>query len=392
MTASSKTPVVRDQNDFAQSPLHVGLGMGEVSQQSGFQPVLRRKLMAALSMTGRELGLRPATVMVLDTLLSFLPCTDATGKEMPVTPLHLLTVYASNDTISFRARGLTDRQLRRHFDLLERLGFIQRRDSANGKRFPIYQNGKVVGAFGIDLMPLFARADAILARADALREEQQEIRGLKARIGKLRAQLLSAPPALPEDALQFIDQLRNLTRRAGLTLVEAKALLSRLMGFAGQNVMKSTQIAVDIHPDVISDTMELPAPSPEASACAGQNVRHNKPKNTYTKKSISSATRAKPTGITDLWSNFTGLAEFFPVLPGSMSELMSVLQQTAAMLRIDMDQYHRAVSALPPLHLAQIFDRILRRHQTIQDPNAYFRNVIRSELCFGREQVPMGTL
>ena len=207
--------------------------MGQISQQSGFQPVLRRKLMAALSMTGRELGLRPASLMVLDTLLSFLPCTDAAGKEMPVTPLHLLTIYASNDTISFRARGLTDRQLRRHFDALERQGLIQRRDSANGKRFPVYQNGKVVGAYGIDLMPLFARADAILARAAELREEQQEIRGLKARIGELRARLLSAPPALPAEAMEFIIQLRNLTRRVGLTLLEAKSLLARLTGFRG---------------------------------------------------------------------------------------------------------------------------------------------------------------
>lgn len=349
--------------------------MGEISQQSGFQPVLRRKLMAALSMTGRELGLRPASLMVLDTLLSFLPCRDAEGKEIPVTPLHLLTIYASNDTISFRARGLTDRQLRRHFDLLERQGFIQRRDSANGKRFPIYQNGKVIGAYGIDLMPLFARAEALLARAVALQAEQQEMRGIKAQIGKLRATLLAKAPALPQAALLLIEQLRNLTRRVGLTLIEAKALLRQLTTMSeGESEAVATCDAVAVQ-SLKEDHTIVPN---ETTACAGQNVRHNKPKKTYTKK--SSVPLKQGTDSLTLWSKLTALAEFFPSQPQSMHELKTTLQLTASMLRIDEALYHRAVAILPPLQLAQVLDRILRNHQAIQYPDAYLHKVLKAEL------------
>lgn len=364
----STTLEVGAQPNHAQTQPHSALGMGQISQQTGFQPVLRRKLMAALSMTGRELGLRPATLMVLDSLLSFLPCRDAKGQEMPVTPLHLLTIYAANETISFRARGLTDRQLRRHFEILERKGLIQRRDSANGKRFPIHQNGKVVGAYGIDLMPLFARATALLARAEELQAERQEIRGLKAQIMHLRAQLLDIAPALPAVAVAVLDQLRNLTRRVGLTLIEAKALLTRLQAWQSQPAIAPENIA------------PMPVAPKEMTACDGQNVRHNKPKDTYTKKSLPDRkgdTKADPQS---LWQKLTGLNAFFPELPRNLSEYGSILTQTAQMLRIDRALFEQLRSKLLPMHLAQVLDRILRNPDAIEHPNGYLAQVLRSEM------------
>ena len=117
-------------------------GIGTIEQQPNFAPVTRRALMAAVNTTSRALGLRPSSVVVLDALLSCLPCNDPkTGNDSPITPLTLLTVFACNDTLCFRAKGITDRQLRRHLEKLEAANLIQRRDSANGKRFPIRRNG-----------------------------------------------------------------------------------------------------------------------------------------------------------------------------------------------------------------------------------------------------------
>ena len=123
-------------------------GIGTIEHQPHFVPVTRRALMAAVNTTSRALGLRPSSVVVLDALLSCLPCNDPkTGNDSPITPLTLLTVFACNDTLCFRAKGITDRQLRRHLEKLEAANLIQRRDSSNGKRFPIMRNGKVIGAF-----------------------------------------------------------------------------------------------------------------------------------------------------------------------------------------------------------------------------------------------------
>ncbi|GLC62756.1 hypothetical protein PLESTB_001935600 [Pleodorina starrii] len=201
-------------------------GMGSISQQPVFRPVLRREIMAAVNTCSRDLGLRQGAVVVLDALLSCLPCQGADGREAPVAPSTLLTVYASNETLCFRAKGLTDRQLRRHLETLENAGLLRRRDSANGKRFPVMQHGKPVGAFGLDLSPLFARAGDLLALALRRREEAEELRGIRAQILRLRA--ACADLHLDDAQAAFVDCLRNLVRRASLTLVEARAALAQL--------------------------------------------------------------------------------------------------------------------------------------------------------------------
>ena len=132
---------------------------------------------------------------------------SAEGRDAPVTPQVLLTVFASNDTICFRAKGLTDRQLRRHIDVLEQAGLLARRDSANGKRFPILQNGKPIGAFGLDLSPLFARSAELLALAERRRQEADELRGIKAQILQLRS--LCHEGTLNVEATLFVEGLRN---------------------------------------------------------------------------------------------------------------------------------------------------------------------------------------
>src|SRR5690606_41496912 len=64
------------------------------AQQPVFRPVSRRDIMAAVNTCGRNLGIRQGTVIVLDALLSCLPCQGADGREAPVTPATLLTIYA----------------------------------------------------------------------------------------------------------------------------------------------------------------------------------------------------------------------------------------------------------------------------------------------------------
>ena len=106
------------QESCANSVEHSLPGMGSITQQPAFRPVLRREIMSAVNTCARDLGIRQGAVVVLDALLSCLPCQGQDGRETPVTPTTLLTVYASNETLCVRAKGLTDRQLRRHIDTL----------------------------------------------------------------------------------------------------------------------------------------------------------------------------------------------------------------------------------------------------------------------------------
>ena len=239
-------------------------GMGSISQQPVFLPVLRREIMAAVNTCSRDLGLRQGAVVVLDALLSCLPCQGADGREAPVAPSTLLTVYASNETLCFRAKGLTDRQLRRHLETLENAGLLRRRDSANGKRFPVMQHGKPIGAFGLDLSPLFTRADELLALALRRREEAEELRGIRAQILRLRA--ACANLRLDDAHAAFVDGLRNLVRRTTLTLVEARAALAQLTAVLSRDTGRPVpETVASAAPTPTTPTeVEIPEAEPDA--------------------------------------------------------------------------------------------------------------------------------
>ncbi|MBI1173438.1 replication protein C [bacterium] len=336
-------------------------GIGRIDQQPPFAPVTRRALMAAVNTAGRALGLRPATVSVLDALLSCLPCQDArTGQDRPITPLTLLTVYACNATLCFRARGITDRQLRRHLDKLEALSLIRRRDSANGKRFPILQKGKVVGAFGLDLSPLLARSGAILALAQKTRDEACELRGLKAEILKLRQACL--PRALPEAARALVDGAATLIRRTSLTLTEARGLIAQLTALL----------------DPAPDTTEMPATD-------GQNVRHKE-----TPKSEISKPASRR--LADLWDKLTTIPAFYPEAPRTDHRLLQLIFEFGTMLRIRTALLAKAVTVLGMARTLQIADQIASAPDRVQNPDGYLARIIASgQTAVGHGQLALTT-
>ena len=84
----------------------------QAQTNAGFIPIFRRDLMRALRTTRRNLGLSTGDLLVMDALLSFLPCRDrATGTDRPVSPDMMLVVYAGNATVCERANGMNERVL-----------------------------------------------------------------------------------------------------------------------------------------------------------------------------------------------------------------------------------------------------------------------------------------
>lgn len=378
-------------------------GMGSVTRQPPFRPVSRRDIMAAVNTCGRDLGLRQGAVVVLDALLSCLPCQDTDGRDTQVTPATLLTVYASNETLCFRAKGLTDRQLRRHLETLENAGLLQRRDSANGKRFPVMKAGKVIGAFGLDLSPLFARADELCALALKRREETEELRGLRAQILRLRATCLAFD--LDEGLAAFLDGVRNLMRRASLTLVEARATLSRLTavvtGHAAANAAAPvSEATADINPqDACTDippehTQTTSAPpcsmtqsatagfdtnsdehppqqhaeTDETPASDGRNVRHIEPESDTKKRRLPSISAPK-------WAQLTEVSAFYDE-PRSAQDTAAIAFEFGKMLRISQDLLATAVTKLGLWELLMLEDRIARQVDRIHCPDAYLRRIL----------------
>ena len=362
-------------------------GVGTIAKQPHFPPVTRRALMAAVNTASRELGLRSASVVVLDALLSCLPCNDIkTGKEAPITPLILLTVFACNETLCFRAKGISDRQLRRHLEKLEELKLIQRHDSANGKRFPIMRKGKVIGAFGIDLSPLLARSPEILTLCQTRREDADELRGLKSFIHKLGMECLNLN--LDTEAQRFVAATRNIVRRPTTTLLQARTIIESL-----KDIMKgAAELAVASHKEVSAiahlsniQVAETDDPTPtalETSGTDGQNVRHKETQKSYTKKST-------PSSVARLWEKLTTIPAFYPDPPRSEHALLQLLFEFGKMLRIEQHLLARAVSTLGIADAVLVADQIAEKPDQVKCPDNYISRIIASGL---RSRVGHGQL
>lgn len=390
------------QEVCVKSAEHSHPGMGSITLQPAFRPISRRDIMAAVNTCSRDLGIRQGAVVVLDALLSCLPCQGADGREMPVSPTTLLTIYASNETLCFRAKGLTDRQLRRHLEALESAGLIRRRDSANGKRFPVMQHGKPIGAFGLDLSPLFAKSDELLALAMRRREEADELRGLRAQILRLRA--ACAELQLSDAVATFIDGLRNLVRRTSLTLIEARAALSQLTAVLSShatiqvaavcetkeveqhlpskaeaaNTTSCAETAMDRAPDqavpqtfqaITAETLSLPR-TEQKPASDGQNVRHIE-QDSDTKK------RKREAEELPGWTALTEVSAFYEE-PTSAQEATRIAFEFGKILRISQDILASAASRLGLWELLRLENRMAKQIGTILNPDAYVRYVLRA--------------
>jgi replication initiation protein RepC len=119
---------------------------------------------------------------VLHALMSFHPEVALTLEALGGTPAPII-VFPSNRMLGARAHGMAEQSLRRHLAILCDKGFIQRRDSPNGKRYQRRLDGEGAHiAFGFDLAPLVLRATEIMAMAESVERDERRMAMLKERI------------------------------------------------------------------------------------------------------------------------------------------------------------------------------------------------------------------
>ncbi|MBY6142091.1 hypothetical protein KUV26_21875 [Leisingera daeponensis] len=345
------------------------------TEHAGFRPVLRRDLMRALRKCRSKIGLTTGDVLVVDTLLSFLPCRDTkTGAELPVDPSFILVIYASNQTICGRANNMCERVLRRHVSKLVKLGLLRRRDSATRKRFPIKSNGKVCAAYGLDLTPLLLAADNIVQMAADIELEEEEIRGLRAQALTLRADLLKAAHTLNDEILEYVTQAKTILRRSTLKLREVKSLLTRL-----KEISEVQDVSRNLNPTEHPCTGEIKANKPRTahdrkhvesakeSAGNGQNVRQVESQKTDTLK-ISERSEAS---LLELWNDCREIAELFPKPPKSHQDLETIVQTMANYVGIGWECLAKTQARLGLSELLRSLNYIAENAMRIERPEAY---------------------
>ncbi|MBT9384384.1 hypothetical protein KM176_10990 [Pseudooceanicola sp. CBS1P-1] len=342
------------------------------TQTAGFAPVLRRDLLCALRDVRRPLGLSTGDLLVLDTLLSFLPCKDpATGRDGPVHAGLMTIIYASNATLCARANGMDERVLRRHVARLVSLGLLSRRDSATGKRFPLRAEGRIRSAFGLDLAPLLCRSAEILELADTRRAEQAEIRALRAEALALRAALLKTPERLSCDQLSDLDALRNTLRRSSLDLGTLRDILDGLSTLAASQPAPMTS-SVPTAKESIETEKE--------SAADGQNVRHIETKkiDTFKDQPIT------PRDVHRSWQSCPNIASFYPQPPTNDSELTETIFNIGSFMGLRTETLVSSLSALGWRKCLVALEYLIEKADQIRNPNGYLRKMVSSATPSGR--------
>ncbi len=380
--------------------------------------------MPAVRTIRHELGLSTGDLLVLDALLSFLPCRDRrSGEERPISPDLVLVVFASNAALCERANGMEERVLRRHVSRLCEAGLLRRKDSATGKRFPLKADGLIRDAFGLDLTPLLERHPELTRRAEEERRREEELRSVRAEALALRARALTLGERIGEEAARYLDSVKTILRRATLTLDQVRDVMGRISTLltggpcpacpratpAGSSPNSDTDLraASELYtPRTGPAVSEVPAqktspetglaraPRPGAgltrssvptrsrtsvddplstgkeSGGDGQNVRQVESPQIENKKA------GAPDSARTVWLGCTELASFYPDPPRSEMDLIRIIYEFGKMMNITDRPLAGALRRMGPLRMVQALDYLARNVARINRPEAYLERMI----------------
>jgi len=152
------------------------------------QTITKERAWSAVKRIAMHLGLKPAQVLLIDTLLTFSQSQDW-EDDYPI-------VWPSNRILMERT-GFSLSALKRHVRRLVDFGLIVSENSVNGKRWGQRDlEGRIIEAYGFDLTPLQIRAEEFEAVDRTLHAERtvsdQLRRGITRMRGGIRASLKRA--------------------------------------------------------------------------------------------------------------------------------------------------------------------------------------------------------
>lgn len=368
---------------------HVTQARTALAEQAAIACPNPYELLGPVRVLRKDLNLTSNDITVLTALISFLPRDQSPNSGE--TQCRPTVVFPSNASLSERANGIDERTLRRCLGRLEAAGLIQRKSSANGKRFPLRYGGIIRDAFGIDLGPLMQSHDALAARASKVTEERERLRSLRAEALALRASLLQNEH-VDEEQLSALGTIRNLLRRATLTadtVLQIIADLRELGANVAQSYGESHGPSAPADQQQSHDQAFSGECANEMSARNGQNDRqiesikkeHIKKdthvKQTNASQSVRSATMNRDPKIM-AWTDFSHVVDFFPDPPRTGEALNRVLFDIGRLLRIRQEKLMLGLQKAGAGRLLLILDHLLGKGDAIRQPEAYFETILRT--------------
>ncbi|MFQ8433658.1 helix-turn-helix domain-containing protein [Amaricoccus sp. W119] len=202
-----------------------------------------------------ELALNATDLAVLRAILSYLP-----GDWIHVDAPEAHVCFASNRAIADRVGLSGDSTVNRALRKLEAAGIVQRRASANHKRYPRRtRQGEVISIYGISLAPAFEAHDRVLALVQTLTARANRIDILRARCADLIDHLRASNPDPNTGTIELVNAARKQLRR-----VPTEAALSELL----------TALEVQLYKVGTPTAEEMKAPSSVLSDNDNQIEQH----------------------------------------------------------------------------------------------------------------------
>lgn len=291
------------------------------------------QVMVVLRRCGGDLGLRPQVLRTLEVLLSCLA---------PKRNHHV--VFASNATLVARSGGLSERSIRRHISEMIELGFAERSDSANGKRYS--RSDTSTGTtlrFGLCFDMLFARYDTLVALAAEVEARQQRLSYLRCKLRAACQQILRVDPEATVAHVALKMARRNLSPE----------ILERM---------------IDTLPE-ISETFAAPTKTIDLASTGGQNDRH------YSNLSKEHIDKQEANDVAKLLDHCTE-AQSFSTEPIVTSEAIEKhAEKLAPMMGISPKLWSSALEQRSRCDLAALIWMMVQNLSKIVSPAAYFHAV-----------------
>lgn len=289
----------------------------------------RFRLIEILRLAAPALALGPSVVATVDALLSCLPPKRTHD-----------VVHASNETLTARCHGITDRTLRRHIAELVSIGLLRRIDSPNGKRYAKRSTLEGMAMrFGLDLSPLFASFGRLCDLAKARQDEDNQCSWLRAR---LRIALQRS-----ETASESHPEAQALLRRK----VDSRVLQGWL--------------------DRLAPLDDITGPN-DMSASNSQNVRHQQ----NSEKELKNDTAAEDIADPRMIEGICEEAASFLVTPiRTPDDILIHAERMAPMIGIDRQTFDLARQSKGGFGAALTVWIVLELAARLQRPAAYFRAI-----------------
>jgi replication initiation protein RepC len=325
------------------------------------------------------LGIQSNSLAVLDALLSFYPENELRHDAQ-------LIVFPSNLQLALRAHGMPSSTLRRHLSVLVDAGLIERKDSANGKRYARKGlTGDIESAFGFDISPLLARCEELALMAQQVVAERAALRNTKENLTICRRDVRKLITAAT------IEEANGDWQSIELTYAE---LVSRIPRNPTTACLQDILHGMMLLKEVLLNQLEIQQKNKNNSTNAAHNEQHIQ--NSYSESTIELEPTLRSERRESLreFSQARARLKLFPLaivlracpqiidygasgLIESWRGFMSAAIVVRSMLGVTPSAYQEACEVMGPENAAVAMACILQRIGMISSPGGYLRDLTR---------------